>query len=66
MTSSSAREGIETLRFDHERKTMRVAGFRLITLGPGTVVDGKPVATSEQKARAIKLNDEWPTCRGVG
>ena len=44
-------------------KKMRTAGFRLITLGPGTVADGKRVATAEEKARAVKLNDEWDRWR---
>jgi len=44
-------------------KKMRAAGFRLITLDPGVVVDGKRFATADEKARAVKLNDEWDRWR---
>jgi hypothetical protein len=44
-------------------KTMRAAGFRLITLGPGTVIGGKRMATDKEKASALRLNTEWDQWR---
>src|SRR4051794_25320766 len=44
-------------------RTMRAAGFRLITLGPGTTISGKRAATDEEKARALRLNAEWDKWR---
>jgi hypothetical protein len=44
-------------------KTMRAAGFRLINMGLGTVVNGKRLATAEDKAQAIRLNESWDRVR---
>lgn len=40
-------------------RAMKHAGFRMITLGPGTVIDGKNVPTAEEKAKALELNAAW-------
>lgn len=40
-------------------KPMRAAGFRIITLGPGVLIDSKNVPTAEEKARALELNAAW-------
>ena len=44
-------------------KTMRAVGFRLINLGPGTVVNGRKVPSVEDKTRAMRLNEDWDRCR---
>jgi hypothetical protein len=38
---------------------MREAGFKLVTMGRGTIVDGRNVPSLEDKARAIALNEDW-------
>jgi hypothetical protein len=38
---------------------VRAAGFHNVNLGPGLIVDGKPVPSAEDKARAIRLNEDW-------
>jgi hypothetical protein len=38
---------------------MRAAGFQLINLSKGIVVDGKNVPTADDKNRAIELNEAW-------
>jgi hypothetical protein len=48
-------------------RTMRAAGFSLINLSKGIVVDGKNVPTADDKNRAIELNEAWDRHRrGVG
>jgi len=44
-------------------KAMRAAGFRLVNLGPGLVVNGRHIPSADDKARAIHLNDEWDRYR---
>ena len=39
--------------------TMRKAGFRLTTLSPGTLVNGRRVPSADDVARAVQLNAEW-------
>ena len=39
--------------------TMRNAGFRLTTLSPGTLVNGRRVPSADDVARAVQLNAEW-------
>jgi hypothetical protein len=39
-------------------KAMREAGFKLVTMGSGTIVDGRRVPSLEDKARAITLNED--------
>ena len=40
-------------------RTMRAAGFRLINLSKGIIVDGENVPTVDDKNRAIELNEAW-------
>jgi hypothetical protein len=40
-------------------KTMRAAGFQLINLSKGIVVEGINLPTAEDKNRAIELNEAW-------
>ena len=40
-------------------KDMRRAGFRLINLGSGTMVDGRRAPSAEDMTRALKLNEAW-------
>lgn len=40
-------------------KTMKRAGFKMIVLGTGVVVNGKNLPTAEEKARALELNAAW-------
>jgi len=44
-------------------KVMRAAGFQLTNLGPGKVVDGRRVASQEDKERALRLNAAWDCIR---
>ena len=44
-------------------KVMRSAGFQLTNLSPGTVVEGLPVASQEDKERALRLNAAWDRVR---
>ncbi len=41
------------------RKAMREAGFHNINLSPGLIVDGKRAPSAADKARAIRLNEDW-------
>lgn len=43
--------------------TMQLHGFKFLTLGPGIKLDGKPVPNAEDKATAIRLNEEWDRLR---
>lgn len=43
----------------HPSKAMRDAGFRLINLGAGLVINGERVPFDEDKKRALALNSEW-------
>jgi hypothetical protein len=48
-------------------KTMRAAGFRLINLSAGVVVNSTNEPTAEDKNRAIELNQAWDRHRrGIG
>jgi hypothetical protein len=40
-------------------KAMRAAGFRNVKLGPGYVIDGKHVPSAADKARCMRLNEDW-------
>jgi hypothetical protein len=44
-------------------KRMRSAGFRLINLGSGQIVDGKRRPSSEDHAQAMRLNQGWDRYR---
>ncbi len=37
----------------------RAAGFRLINLGPGLIMDGKHVPSGDDKSHSMRLNEEW-------
>jgi hypothetical protein len=38
---------------------LRAAGFRNVKLGPGLIVDGVNVPSAEDKAAAVRLNEDW-------
>jgi hypothetical protein len=38
---------------------MRDAGFRLINLSPGLLLEGERVPAQEDKNRALALNEDW-------
>jgi hypothetical protein len=40
-------------------KAMRRAGFRLVNLGTGSMIDDRPVPSPEDVAAAIRLNEDW-------
>lgn len=44
-------------------KAMRASGFEDIVLGPGTIVHGKPALTTEESAKALRLNASWDRVR---
>ena len=43
--------------------TMRANGFKLVTMGRGYIVGDQRMPTAEDKARAIRLNEEWDRVR---
>lgn len=44
-------------------KRMREAGFQMINLSGGTMVDGRPAPSMVDKARAVRLNEDWDRTR---
>jgi hypothetical protein len=44
-------------------KSMRNAGFRLINLSPGLLVDGCREPSMEDKKEALRLNEDWDRYR---
>src|SRR5688572_6497834 len=47
----------------HPSKKMRAAGFHLVNLSKGTCVDGRPEPLLEDKAEALRLNEDWDRYR---
>jgi hypothetical protein len=48
-------------------KTMRTAGFRLVNLSKGVIINGQNVPTADDKNQALELNDAWDRHRlGLG
>ncbi|CAH1670474.1 MULTISPECIES: hypothetical protein [unclassified Chelatococcus] len=42
---------------------MKAHGFNFLTFGPGIIIDGKPYPSAEDKAKAIRLNEDWDRIR---